>query len=213
MKKCKVLIYTLAVTFILSMFQQVNAALADNAIDAENTMLKPNEIVMRNNYDVNVPNLLPGEVGFCQGVANRGLEKDVNDDKDNVLRFRRYEMYDVTSSNASVTRRYGNIGYVNSGEYKGYTLGADMTISDLKMGNGSVNYDYSPTDRGADAGIGFNKYYQHFYVTTLKDIRIYNQNGELEKIFKKCVENENFENGVKIQNFLFELLILLLLTL
>ena len=162
MKKCKVLIYTLAVTFILSMFQQVNAALADNAIDAENTMLKPNEIVMRNNYDVNVPNLLPGEVGFCQGVANRGLEKDVNDDKDNVLRFRRYEMYDVTSSNASVTRRYGNIGYVNSGEYKGYTLGADMTISDLKMGNGSVNYDYSPTDRGADAGIGFNKYYLGF---------------------------------------------------
>ena len=52
--------------------------------------------------------------------------------------------------------------------------------------------------------ISFNKYYQHFYVTTLKDIRIYNKNGELEKTFKKCIENENFEPGVKIKNFLFE---------
>ena len=52
--------------------------------------------------------------------------------------------------------------------------------------------------------ISFNKYYQHFYVTTLKDIRIYNKNGEMEKTFKKCIENENFEPGVKIKNFLFE---------
>ena len=52
--------------------------------------------------------------------------------------------------------------------------------------------------------ISFNTYYQHFYVTTLKDIRIYNKNGELEKTFKKCIENENFEPGVKIKNFIFE---------
>ena len=52
--------------------------------------------------------------------------------------------------------------------------------------------------------IGFNKYYQNFYVITLKDIRIFNQNGELEKLFRKCVENENFEFGVKIRNFIFE---------
>ena len=52
--------------------------------------------------------------------------------------------------------------------------------------------------------ISFNTYYQHFYVTTLKDIRIYNKNGELEKTFKKCIENENFEPEVKIKNFIFE---------
>ena len=52
--------------------------------------------------------------------------------------------------------------------------------------------------------ICYNKYYQHFYVTTLKDIRIFNKYGELEKTFRKCVENENFDFGVKIRNFIFE---------
>ena len=52
--------------------------------------------------------------------------------------------------------------------------------------------------------ISFNKYYQQFYVTTNKDIRIYNKNGILEKIFKKCLENENFESNTKITTFLFE---------
>ena len=78
--------------------------------------------------------------------------------------------------------------------------------SKYKIGNKkkSVISDYSVDEVNHPIKIGFNKYYQHFYVTTLKDIRIYNQNGELEKIFKKCVENENFENGVKIKNFLFD---------
>ena len=52
--------------------------------------------------------------------------------------------------------------------------------------------------------IGYNIYYQHFYVTTLKDIRIFNKNGELEKTFRKCVENEYFDFGVRIKNFIFE---------
>ena len=52
--------------------------------------------------------------------------------------------------------------------------------------------------------IGYNIYYQHFYVITLKDIRIFNKYGELEKTFKKCVENENFESNVRIRNFIFE---------
>ena len=52
--------------------------------------------------------------------------------------------------------------------------------------------------------IGFNIYYQHFYVTTQRDIRIFNKYGELEKTFKKCVENEDFESGVRIRNFIFE---------
>ena len=52
--------------------------------------------------------------------------------------------------------------------------------------------------------ISYNKYYQHFYVTTNKDIRIWNKNGILEKIFRKCIENENFELGTKIKYFTFE---------
>ena len=52
--------------------------------------------------------------------------------------------------------------------------------------------------------ISFNKYYQQFYITTNKDIRIFNKNGNLEKIFRKCIENENFDNNVKIRTFLFE---------
>ena len=52
--------------------------------------------------------------------------------------------------------------------------------------------------------ICYNKYYSHFYVTTYKDIRIFNKYGNLEKTFKKCVANENFEPGVKIKDFIFE---------
>ena len=52
--------------------------------------------------------------------------------------------------------------------------------------------------------ISFNKYYQQFYVTTNKDVRIYNKNGNLEKIFRKFLENENFESNTKIRTFLFE---------
>ena len=52
--------------------------------------------------------------------------------------------------------------------------------------------------------IDYNKYYQHFYVTTCKDIRIFNKNGILEKTFRKCIENENFEIGTKIKYFEFE---------
>ena len=52
--------------------------------------------------------------------------------------------------------------------------------------------------------INYNKYYQHFYVTTSKDIRIFNKNGILEKTFRKCIENENFELGTKIKCFEFE---------
>ena len=50
----------------------------------------------------------------------------------------------------------------------------------------------------------YNKYYQQFFITTTKDIRIYNKYGELEKTFRKCRENEHFENEVKIRYFTFE---------
>ena len=85
----------------------------------------------------------------------------------------------------------------------------------IVYGNSMLFYDSKYRDKKEDKNelredvnypikISYNKYYQHFYVTTNKDIRIFNKNGILEKIFKKCIENENFELGTKIKYFTFE---------
>ena len=85
----------------------------------------------------------------------------------------------------------------------------------IVYGNSMLFYDSKYKDKKEDKNdtredinypikISFNKYYQHFYVTTNKDIRIFNKNGILEKTFRKCIENENFEIGTKIKNFIFE---------
>ena len=53
--------------------------------------------------------------------------------------------------------------------------------------------------------IDYNYYYQQFFVTTFKDIRVYSKNGEIYKIYKKICSNEHFDNNdVKIKNFVFE---------
>ena len=85
----------------------------------------------------------------------------------------------------------------------------------IAYGNSMLFYDSKYKDQKEDKNdiredvnypirISYNKYYQHFYVTTNKDIRIFNKNGILEKTFRKCIENENFELGTKIKNFIFE---------
>ena len=52
--------------------------------------------------------------------------------------------------------------------------------------------------------ICYNKYYQQFYVATLNDIRIYDKYGNLDKILKKIIENEHFDPGTKIREFIFD---------
>ena len=53
--------------------------------------------------------------------------------------------------------------------------------------------------------ISYNKYYQQFYVTTMNDIKIYDKYGQLTKRFKKLLENEQFEPGTKIRDFIFDI--------
>jgi len=51
----------------------------------------------------------------------------------------------------------------------------------------------------------FNKYHMHFFVATLKDIRIYSSvNGNLLYVFKKFLEQERFDNETKIHCFCFD---------
>ena len=52
--------------------------------------------------------------------------------------------------------------------------------------------------------VDFNYYYQQFFVTTFKDVRVYTKDGKLYKCYKKLTQNEHFENDVKIKYFLFE---------
>ena len=49
----------------------------------------------------------------------------------------------------------------------------------------------------------YNNYYQNFYVSTYKDIRVYTNKGQIINIFRNLIQ-ENFEPDVKIKNFLFE---------
>ena len=53
--------------------------------------------------------------------------------------------------------------------------------------------------------ICYNKYYQQFYVASMVDIKIYDKYGNLNKKFKKLLEDEHFEPGTKIRDFIFDI--------
>ena len=52
--------------------------------------------------------------------------------------------------------------------------------------------------------VEYNTYYQSFFVSTFKDVRVYNKEGNLYKNYKKLINNEHFEGDVHIKFFLFE---------
>ena len=52
--------------------------------------------------------------------------------------------------------------------------------------------------------VEYNKYYHQFFITTFKDIRVYNKDGQLYKCYKKLIANEHFEPDTTIREFLFE---------
>ena len=52
--------------------------------------------------------------------------------------------------------------------------------------------------------VEYNQYYQQFFVTTFKDVRVYNKDGQLYKCYKKLIANEHFESDTTIRAFLFE---------
>ena len=52
--------------------------------------------------------------------------------------------------------------------------------------------------------IEFNRYYQQFFVTTFRDIRVYTKEGNLYKTYKKLISNEHFDSDTVIKDFIFE---------
>ena len=52
--------------------------------------------------------------------------------------------------------------------------------------------------------VEFNRYYQQFFVTTFKDIRVYTKEGNLYKAYKKLISNEHFDSDTVIKDFIFE---------
>ena len=52
--------------------------------------------------------------------------------------------------------------------------------------------------------VDFNKYYQQFFITTFRDVRVYTKEGNLFKMYKKLAANEHIESDVKIKSFIFE---------
>ena len=63
---------------------------------------------------------------------------------------------------------------------------------------------YDTNEENYPIKVSYNKYYQQFYVTTLNDIKIYNNTGTLDKRFKNIIENENFESDSKIKDLIFD---------
>ena len=52
--------------------------------------------------------------------------------------------------------------------------------------------------------IEYNKYYQQFFVATFRDVRVYDKDGNLFKVYRKLTLNDHFENEPKIKYFIFE---------
>jgi WD40 repeat protein len=52
--------------------------------------------------------------------------------------------------------------------------------------------------------VEFNRYYQQFFVTTFKDIRVYSKDGNIYKTYKKLISNEHFDSDTIIRDFIFE---------
>ena len=53
--------------------------------------------------------------------------------------------------------------------------------------------------------INYNKYYHHFYVATIANIKIYDNYGNLNKKIQKLLENEYLLLGTKINDFIFDI--------
>ena len=52
--------------------------------------------------------------------------------------------------------------------------------------------------------VEYNKYYQQFFVVTCFDVRVYDKDGNLDKIYRKLNMNDHFDSEPKIKFFLFE---------
>ena len=72
-----------------------------------------------------------------------------------------------------------------------YKEGANVQKNTIKDDNFPIKVDY-------------NNYYQQFFITTFKDVRVYNKDGQLFKCYKKLISNEHFEPDTTIRSFLFE---------
>ena len=60
------------------------------------------------------------------------------------------------------------------------------------------------TDDNFPIKVEFNRYYQQFFVTTFKDIRVYSKDGNIYKTYKKLISNEHFDSDTIIRDFIFE---------
>ena len=52
--------------------------------------------------------------------------------------------------------------------------------------------------------IEYNKYYQQFFVVTFRDVRVYDKDGNLFKVYRKLTLSDHFDNEPKIKYFIFE---------
>ncbi len=66
-----------------------------------------------------------------------------------------------------------------------------MEISESRIDNYPISVEY-------------NKYYQQFFVVTCFDVRVYNKDGNLDKIYRKLNTNDHFDSEPRIKFFLFE---------
>ena len=83
------------------------------------------------------------------------------------------------------------------------TFGNNITFYDAKYKEQKENF-IDNNEENHPIKICYNKYYQQFYVISLNDIKIYDKYGNLDKKYKKLIENEHFDAGTKIRDFVFD---------
>ena len=96
-------------------------------------------------------------------------------------------------------------GILNLSKYNKFVVyGNKIMYYDAKYREEDHIQSNDVVDENYPIKVDFNKYYQQFFITTFRDVRVYTKDGNLYKMYKKLITNEHFETDVKIKSFIFE---------
>ena len=96
-------------------------------------------------------------------------------------------------------------GLINLSKYNKFIVyGNKIIYYDAKYREEDHVQSNDAVDENYPIKVEYNKYYQQFFITTFRDVRVYTKDGVLFKMYKKLTANEHFETDVKIKYFLFE---------
>ena len=119
-------------------------------------------------------------------------------------------IWDTRSKLCLQTIEYENKNFVINGilslyKYNKFVVfGNKLMYYDAKYKEEDHVVSKENVDENYPIKVEFNKYYQQFFVTSFRDVSVYNKDGNLFKVYSKLVKNEHFDTEVKIKSFIFD---------